>query len=78
MSAMDVVPDGRLNQVNGGEKFKPLQVNLAGMDSPSVKADETMLMFAILPTDQPAHCWWYFPGCFYFPFNCIFVIVAFS
>jgi hypothetical protein len=47
ISANDDVPDGRLNQVSGGEKFKPLHVNLAGMGSPSEKADEVMLMFAI-------------------------------
>jgi hypothetical protein len=45
--AKDLVPEGRLNQVSGGEKFKPLQVNLAGMGSPSEKVDEVMLMFAI-------------------------------
>jgi len=66
---MDVVPDGRLNQVNGGEKFKPLQVNLAGMVSPSVKADETMLMFAILPPVQQALGWWFFLGAAIFPLS---------
>jgi len=47
-----LVPDGRLDQARGGEKFNPLQVHLAGMGCPSLKADEVMLMFAIEPPVQ--------------------------